>query len=155
MAPLHYLVIDEDGALHHRTAPVYTDALDEVGPEGWNRIQLTRTVAGFVNDVALVSSTYTRNVTGGLVLMAFGSPQIPYAGPIVFTGWDPTATRMGRTEVTTLTPLTSAMIIAAHALISEVLSDTTHAPNDLVTEVLNLGEMVSVGQAPTMTALIR
>jgi hypothetical protein len=84
-----YVHVDEDGNIEIRTAPTYNAALDEVGPEGWNRVRLDPGYAGFVNDCGhVLPDRYRRNVVGGVLLMAFGAHAMPYAGPVVFTGWD-------------------------------------------------------------------
>lgn len=103
---LRYLLIDEDGKVHDRTAATYYDAVSEVGPEGWNRVQLTRDLAAFVNDCGLIlPDKYRRNPVGGALLHALGGPPIPYAGPIVLAGWDQTRTYDDEPEVVSLTDL--------------------------------------------------
>jgi hypothetical protein len=90
---IRYVVIDQDGQLHERTAANYIDALAEVGPEGWNRVRLAAsggTLAGFANDCGhVLPDKYRRNVVGSCMLVSTGAHPYPYAGPIVFTGWDP------------------------------------------------------------------
>jgi hypothetical protein len=89
---IRYLVIDQDGQLHERTAANYIDALAEVGPEGWNHVRLASggCLAGFANDCGhVLPDRYRRNVVGSCLLVSTGAHPYPYAGPIVFTGWDP------------------------------------------------------------------
>ena len=115
---MDYLLIDQDSELHHRSADDYTTALDDCGPEGWNRIQLTRDLAAFVNDASLIMPKYHRNVTGGLVLMALGAHRMPYAGPIVLTGWDGAATHQDRAEVTGLTPMQVGLVHVVYDMVT-------------------------------------
>ena len=97
---MRYALIDEDGHLTLNTTSHYTKALDCVGPEGWNTIRLTATLAAFVNDCGLIlTDRYRRNPIGGTLLIALGAQTIPYAGPIVITGWDPHATSRDDVEV--------------------------------------------------------
>jgi hypothetical protein len=89
---IRYIVVDQDGKLHERTVADYRDALAEVGPEGWNHVWLFRggILTGFVNDCGHIApDRYRRNVVGGCLLVSTGAQYMPYAGPVVFTGWDP------------------------------------------------------------------
>jgi hypothetical protein len=99
---VRYLVCDTDGVLHDRNARSYDDALADVGPEGWDRIGLPMAqmvfgpgrvrLAAFANDCGhLMPEKYPRNMVGSCMLASVGaSTAYPYAGPIVFTGWDDT-----------------------------------------------------------------
>lgn len=62
-----------------------------VGPPGKAHVWLScdqgpREFAGWVNDVGLANGMQL-NAVGGLVLIALGAKAMPYAGPIVVTGW--------------------------------------------------------------------
>lgn len=147
---MKYLVIDQDGALHRREAADWTIALADVGPEGWNRVQLTRDLAAYVNDVGLVSDKYRRNVAAGLVLIAFGASRIPYAGPVVFVGWDDSATYRDEVEVTDLAPIQVAAVDAVYRTVVMFadLNASRVDSDEATVEVLELAKMISDGPVP-------
>lgn len=106
---IRYLLIDTDGvgSFGIQPDPGYTTSwLDGlVGPEGWNRVGLYPQwrMAGFVNDCGLLApEKYPRNVVGSVLLCTFGAGQQPYAGPVVITGWNPSATARGDLEIGSL-----------------------------------------------------
>lgn len=94
---MRYAIITTDGELAHHDGEPDWDTL--VGHEGKARVHLPGlTVAGWVNDVGLLRpDRYPRNDVGSCVLIALGAKIQPYAGPVVFTGWDPAA--RGMTEI--------------------------------------------------------
>lgn len=151
---MKYILIDQDGALHREEAAEALAVLEQVGPEGWNRVQLTRTLAAWVNNVSLMSDAYRRNVTGGLVLVALGAARIPYAGPIVITGWDQALTCTDEIEAIGLTPLQDATITAVHRLVEEAnggvyAGDVSEEwVSALLAEVQGLGDMIRSGEVP-------
>lgn len=107
---IRYLLIDTDGvgSFGVQPDPGYTTSwLDGlVGPEGWDRMPLWRRMTGFVNDCGhKLPDTYPRNMVGSVLLATFGAPLLPYAGPVVITGWDEQATARGDLEICTLTDL--------------------------------------------------
>lgn len=144
---LTYIAIDQDGELNERTAADYTTALAEVGPEGWNRVQLTRTMAAWVNDCGLILDKYRRNPVAGVLMMCLGAQQIPYAGPVVITGWDSSLTIMGEAEVIGLTPLQVDVIRLLHNF---VLTETDNG-SDVGAELTALAELVRAGRVPGWT----
>ncbi|WP_304452840.1 hypothetical protein [Nocardiopsis sp. YSL2] len=85
---MRYIVIAADGTLtaHDRDL----DLRSEVGPEGPARVRLATSVlaAGWTNDDGHAQG-YPRNTVGSCVLLALGAVGLPYAGPVVLTGWDP------------------------------------------------------------------
>ncbi|MHC3474632.1 hypothetical protein ACYF6T_38885 [Streptomyces sp. 7R007] len=96
---MRYAVITPAGELAHHDSQLHWDTV--IGPEGKARIHLPRlTVAGWANDVSLLyPKRYPRNVVGSCVLAALGANVQPYAGPIVFTGWNPDNTARGLLEI--------------------------------------------------------
>jgi len=85
-----YILIDNEGDLHVKDG-TYEQARAEVGQPGWDRVRLPSNPghpdwAGWVNDDGHRLGL-PRNITGGLVLTAMGAAIMPYAGPVVFTGW--------------------------------------------------------------------
>jgi hypothetical protein len=144
---LTYIVIDQDGDLAERTAAEYTEALAEVGPEGWNRVQLTRTMAAWVNDCGLILDKYRRNPIAGVLLMCLGAQEIPYAGPVVLTGWDARLTMMGEAEVIGLTPVQVDVIRLLHSFVRT----ETGTGSDVGAELVALAGLVRDGQVPGWT----
>jgi hypothetical protein len=99
---MRYAIITPDGELTHHDGELDWDAL--VGPEGKARVNLPGlAVAGWVNDCGLrFPEKYPRTVVGSCVLAALGAMVQPYAGPVVFTGWNPDNTRLGLIEICSL-----------------------------------------------------
>jgi hypothetical protein len=96
---MRYAIIADDGTLTHADGNLDWDAV--IGPEGKARISLPGlAVAGWANDVGLrYPEKYPRNIVGSCVLAALGANVQPYAGPIVFTGWNPGNTPLGLLEI--------------------------------------------------------
>ncbi|MFJ8153879.1 hypothetical protein [Streptomyces sp. NPDC094468] len=96
---MRYAVIAAEGDLSHHDDTIDWDTV--IGPEGKTRVNLPGlAVAGWVNDVGLLfPARYPRNVVGSCVLAMLGAPIRPYAGPIVFTGWNPANTPLGLLEI--------------------------------------------------------
>lgn len=127
---MRYLVCDTDGALHDRTAADYRRALDDVGPEGSDRISLPFAqmmfgpgqvhIAAFVNDCGhLMPEKYGRNVVASCLLASIGAgTAFWYAGPVVFTGWDAAT---GGVEVRGLTDEQVESIAGMHADVRRLL----------------------------------
>ncbi|MEI5520737.1 hypothetical protein WB388_08990 [Streptomyces brasiliscabiei] len=99
MTTMRYAVIAADGELTHHDGLL--DWHKVIGPEGKARVHLHGlAVAGWVNDCGLYDpKAYPRNITGSCVLAALGASIQPYAGPVVFTGWNPDNTRRGLIEI--------------------------------------------------------
>lgn len=153
-APVRYLVVAEDGTVHAATAPDWWAALEEVGPEGWNRVQLTQDLAAFVNDCGLILPKYVRNPVGGALLHALGAHPIPYAGPIVFTGWDGRRTYEGDdVEVVSLTDLQAGVLTWLVRMIRAVVGGTSSDTfeSSTVAAVLAAAEIVRHGDVPGIT----
>ncbi|MEV0616105.1 hypothetical protein AB0I81_22520 [Nonomuraea sp. NPDC050404] len=105
-----HVIIDLDGELHvaigdwkarfrpHAPGRVTIPTLGALGE--W---------AGWINDDSHPLGL-PRNPIGGLVLTGLGANVIPYAGPIVITGWNP----HGPTEVCDLTEAQIATIADCH-----------------------------------------
>jgi hypothetical protein len=152
-----YIKIDESGTLAEGDADNYTTALDEVGPEGWNLIQLAPNLAAWVNDCGLIlPEKYRRNPIGGLTIIALGASHIPYAGPIVLTGWDRSATARDEPEGVGLTPLQVAVICAVHAMLSGVVSDGGPMEGQWISDagreyVIRIAHTISYGGIPPIT----
>ncbi|WP_155054524.1 hypothetical protein [Streptomyces blattellae] len=99
---MRHAILTVDGELTHHDGRLDWDTL--VGPEGKSRVNLPGlAVAGWVNGVGLLyPKRYPRNITGSCVLAALGANVHPYAGPVVFTGWNPGNTPLGLLEIESL-----------------------------------------------------
>lgn len=149
---IRYLVIDEDGSLHDRTAADWWRALADCGPEGFNRVQLTRDLAAFVNDVGLILPKYRRNPIGGALLHLLGAAPIPYAGPIVLAGWDQTLTYEGESEVVSLTDLQVGKCTYLARMVAAIVNGSSHTfEPPTVAAVLAAAEIVRTGDIPGIT----
>lgn len=85
---MSYIVVDVDGQMHVRDTQPTLDAIRrEVGEPGFDQIRLRVPGRGFVNDVGHVQGL-PRNVVGSVLLLVCGAAELPYAGPVVVTGWD-------------------------------------------------------------------
>jgi hypothetical protein len=147
---MRYALIDEDGILHENATTDYTLALGHVGPEGWGTVHLGGGLAGFVNDCGLVlPDAYRRNPVGGLTLIMLGAQKIPYAGPIVITGWDPRATYRDESEVIGLTPLQTLLVRTIHGIVST--PDNADMGGDEYEQICDVKNMISGGAVPPVT----
>lgn len=126
---MRYAVIAADGELTHHEGELDWNAV--VGIEGRARVHLPRrlAVAGWVNDVGLrFPDRYPRNVVGSCVLASLGATIQPYAGPVVFTGWNPDNTLLGLVEVEPL-PRPVSALDTVHGAVLKALAGGT--PRDL------------------------
>jgi hypothetical protein len=151
MTALRYLVIEEDGSVHDRSAPDWWAALDDVGPEGWNRVQLTRDLAAFINDCGLILPKYGRNPVGGALLHCLGAQPIPYAGPIVLAGWDQLRTYEDESEVVSLTDLQVAAVGLLANWVASIVTGSTVVSGAGVDAVQAAAEIVRTGSVPGFT----
>lgn len=99
---MRYAVITPDGELTHHDGALDWRAV--LGPEGRARVNLPGlALSGWVNDCGLLDpKRYPRNIVASCVLIALGAAEQPYAGPVVFTGWNPDNTWRGLTEICSL-----------------------------------------------------
>ncbi|MFI6248974.1 hypothetical protein [Streptomyces sp. NPDC051016] len=99
---MRYAIISPTGDLTHHDDVIDWDAV--IGPEGKDRVHLPGlAVAGWVNDVGLrFPERYPRNIAGSCVLAMLGASIQPYAGAVVFTGWNPANTPLGLLEIESL-----------------------------------------------------
>jgi hypothetical protein len=149
-----YILIDHSGNLTEGYDDNWEDVLREVGPEGSNRIQLTPNLTAWVNDCGLIlPDRYRRNPVAGAMLMAFGAQEMPYAGDIVFTGWDARATLADRAEVVGLGDAQAAMLKLLHGWVARVLVGDDrlrmHGPGrEAVEQISGWGNLVLNGPVP-------
>ncbi|MET7477949.1 hypothetical protein ABZT17_26780 [Streptomyces sp. NPDC005648] len=149
---MRYAIIATDGDLTHHDGDLDWDRV--IGPEGRSRIYLPGlAAAGWANDVGLRSpDRYPRNVTGSCVLAAFGARIQPYAGPIVFTGWNPANTGVGLSEIESL-PRPVETLDVVHGDVIKALAGQT--PRDLspswAEQMREIAEHVRTVAAPGIT----
>jgi hypothetical protein len=163
---MKYLVIDDDGQIRGRTAPRYDVALREVGPEGSDRVGFPAAaalvgpenlrLAAYVNDSGLLfPDRYSRNLVGSCVLATFGANVQPYAGPVLFVGWDALS---GEVEIESLSAEQIDSIREVHTDVRIVLGldDGTLSRNATPrwqAAMAVVAEVVRTGPAPRITVL--
>ncbi|MGW4889645.1 hypothetical protein [Streptomyces murinus] len=149
---MRYALITPDGDLtHHDDRPDW-DTL--VGPEGKVRVGLRDVaVAGWVNDMGLLRpDRYPRNAVASCVLASLGAPIQPYAGPVVFTGWNPANTPLGLIEIESL-PQPITFLDTMHGDVLKALAGQT--PRDFspswAESMREVAEHVRTAPTPTIT----
>ena len=149
---MRYLLINPQGQMYERDCVTYTEALDQVGPEGWAQVRLAPNLTAYINDCALIlPEKYQPNMLGGLLLMLLGAAHQPYPGTIVITGWDPGATIRDEIEVIDLTLLQVAVIGGIYAWATAMLAfPDKKRPRDILTyqELVDLVEIAHPGTVP-------
>lgn len=153
---MNYATITPDGEFARHTGDI--DWRAAVGPEGQVRVSLhsALAVAAWVNDCGLrFPDRYPRNITGSCVLAALGASHQPYAGTIVFTGWDATNMLRGLSEIVPLLPARADAVETLTADVRRALAGDP--PRDLSP---SWGEQIReiaehVRSAPTPTLKIR
>lgn len=94
---MRYILIGNDGEFQVKDAD-WQHIRAEVGPPGPAPVNITPVwswgldmdMRGWVNDTGHAQpDTCPRNIIGTLVLTGLGAALMPYAGPIVITGWAP------------------------------------------------------------------
>lgn len=110
-----YLVVDVDGTLtHHPTTPT-SELIREAVGGWWAMVRLPDGLMGWVNDDGHLTGM-ERNVVGSVLLMALGASHLPYAGPVVITGWHPD------TEITALASVAELYARSVHHQIESALA---------------------------------
>ena len=147
---MSFIVIDNNGALHVRdTAPTSAAITREVGEPGWDMVRTAGRTCGFVNDSGHLVGM-PRNLVGSCLLASIGAHPMPYAGPVVITGWDP------HDELVPLEPEQVAGQQRIHADIRIVLGLDQGTPSGLAAERWQraMGKVAElVRDAPTPTVI--
>lgn len=154
---MSYLVVDTDGHLHHRNQVPNSAAVNrEVGEPGWAMVytggpyrRVSRAM-GWVNDCGHLDGL-PRNVVGSCLLAAVGASVMPYAGPVVVTGWHPDR------EIVALTGEQRAAMELMHSDIRRLLGldggeVSDQAPARWRQAMVRVAEIVVT--APTPTAVV-
>ncbi|MGW0993473.1 hypothetical protein ACWD5V_09215 [Streptomyces sp. NPDC002523] len=149
---MRYAVIAADGELtHHDDEPDWGLLL---GPEVKARVQLPGlAVTGWANDIGLLyPDRYPRNIVGSCVLAALGASIQPYAGAVVFTGWNPDNTPLGLLEICSL-PKPVTALDTVHGDVLKALAGQT--PRDFspswAESMREIADHVRTGPTPSLT----
>ena len=111
-----YLVVDVDGTLtHHPAIPTTTLIREALGGNYRAMVHLSSALMGWVDDDGHLKRL-PRNEVGSVLLMALGAGQMPYAGPVVITGWHPD------TEITELDATYEQVVRALHKRVCAALA---------------------------------
>ncbi|WP_431976142.1 hypothetical protein [Micromonospora haikouensis] len=140
-----WLVVGVDGTLtHHTTTPTSSMVREAVG-DGTDRVGLPLGLAGWVDGDGH-PKRLSINVVGSVLLMALGAGHMPYAGPVVITGWDPDR------EVV---PLPSGADIYVRAVHHRVQAALAGAVDDdgFADAVRETAEELRRAQRPTLTVV--
>lgn len=123
---MRYAVIATDGELTHHDGHLDWDTV--IGPEGKSRVSMRPdlTIAAYVNDCGhFFPERYPRNIVGSCVLAALGARPAPYAGPIVFVGWNASNTPRGLIEIEPLVKARADGLADIHVDVRRALSGDT------------------------------
>ncbi|MFF4548647.1 hypothetical protein ACFY1J_31180 [Streptomyces sp. NPDC001406] len=147
---MKWALITPDGELTHHDGEPDWNAV--IGPEGRARVRLPDlAVAGWVNDVGhVLTEKYPRNITGSCVLIALGALRQPYAGPVVFTGWEPRHTALGLPEIVSLPQ--PGFLTAFHREVTAALEGrhTAHPPR-WAAAIREIADFVHTAPTPGIT----
>jgi hypothetical protein len=152
---MRYATISPDGELTHREGDLDWPAL--VGPEGKARVRLPGlAVAGWVNDDGLrFPERYPRNIAGSCVLAVLGANIQPYAGTVVFTGWNPDNTLRGLIEIEPL-PQPVSTLDAIHGAVLKAINGQN--PRDFspswAEQVREIAEHARTAPTPGLTVRV-
>ncbi|MBM0275133.1 DUF3846 domain-containing protein [Micromonospora tarensis] len=81
-----YLRVDVDGTLTAFEAEPTSALIREAIGDWWDMVHLPNALMGWVDGDGHPKGL-PRNVVGSILLMALGAAQMPYAGPVVISGW--------------------------------------------------------------------
>lgn len=150
---MKYAVITAEGELSHREGEINWDAV--IGAEGKARVRLRPDimVCGWVNDVGLrIPERFPRNAVATCVMASLGANVQPYAGAVVFTGWDPRNTRKGLVEICSL-PEPVDVLDTIHGDVLKALAGQT--PRELspswAESMREIAEHARTAPSPTLT----
>lgn len=110
-----YLRINVDGTLTEYTAEPTSALIREAIGDWWDMVHLPNGLMGWVDGDGHVKGL-PRNVVGSILLMALGAAQMPYAGPVVISGWHPVR------EIDPLAVAGEQVVRAVHARVRAALA---------------------------------
>jgi hypothetical protein len=142
-----HILIDNDGELHVTIG----DWKAAVRPHAPGRVAIPTLGAlgewaGWVNDDSHPLGL-PRNLVGGLVLTGLGAAVMPYAGPVIITGW---TTHGTPTEVCDLTEAQIATILDCH---TDARAALAGEPGQLYDNARQVAEQMRTAPTPTITLL--
>jgi len=127
-----------------------------VGPEGRARVSLmpSLAVAAYVNDCGhAFPDRYPRNIVGSALLAALGAVPRPYAGTIVFVGWNAANTARGLLEIVPLQASLADAVADVHADVRRALAGDP--PRDMSPswgeQMREIAEHARTAPTPTLT----
>ncbi|MFJ4365128.1 hypothetical protein ACIP4S_13350 [Streptomyces chartreusis] len=151
---MRYAIIGTDGELTTHEGEPDWDTL--VGPEGKVRVGLmpSLALAAYVNDCGhAFPDRYPRNVVGSCVLAALGAAPEPYAGAVVFVGWNAANTLRGQIEIVPLRPHLADSVADIHAEVRRALAGDL--PRELspswAVQIREIAEYVATAETPGLT----
>ncbi|MFE2469787.1 hypothetical protein [Streptomyces mirabilis] len=151
---MSYALLATDGELSRHDGKV--DWQTALGPEGRVRVSLLPNLAfaAYVNDCGLrYPDRYPRNEVGSCLLVALGANPQPYAGSIVFVGWNAANTARGLIEIEPLFPAIADMVDEIHGDVRRALAGDQ--PRDLSPswgeQMREVAEHVRTAPTPTLT----
>ncbi|MET7949252.1 hypothetical protein [Micromonospora sp. NPDC005324] len=110
-----YLRVNVDGTLTEYTAEPTSDLIRQAIGDWWDMVHLPNGLMGWVDGDGHPKGL-PRNVVGSILLMALGAAQMPYAGPVVISGWHPTR------EITGLEVTREQVVRAVYARVCGALA---------------------------------
>ncbi|WP_262059735.1 hypothetical protein [Streptomyces sp. STR69] len=151
---MSHLLLTADGELSRRDGDVDWPAA--VGPEGHARVSLmpSLALAAYVNDCGhAFPDRYPRNIVGSCLLAALGAAQHPYAGTIVFVGWNAANTARGLIEIVPLQDALADAVTDVHSDVRRALAGD--APRELSPswgeQMREIAEHARTAPAPALT----
>lgn len=151
---MSYALLATDGELSRHEGEVDWEAA--LGPEGRVRVSLlpNLAVAAYVNDCGLrYPDRYPRNEIGSCLLVALGASPQPYAGSIVFVGWNAVNTARGLIEIEPLRPQLVDMVEEIHGDVRRALAGDV--PRELSPswgeQMREIAELARTAPMPTLT----
>ncbi|MCX5066945.1 hypothetical protein OOJ91_13920 [Micromonospora lupini] len=110
-----YLRVGVDGTLTSYSVEPVSALIREAIGDSADMVRMPNGLMGWVDGEGHVKGLQ-RNVVGSIVLMALGAAQMPYAGPVVITGWDPVR------EIVALAVAGEHVVRAVHARVCAALA---------------------------------
>ena len=142
-----HVIIDNDGEFHVAIG----DWRAEFKPHAPGRVTVPTLGAlgqwaGWVNDDSHPLGL-PRNLVGGLVLTGLGAGVMPYAGPVIITGWDPHGIPI---EVCDLTDAQITTILDCH---TDARAAMAGEPGPLYERGREVAELMRTAPTPTVQVL--
>ncbi|SCL32173.1 protein of unknown function [Micromonospora nigra] len=141
-----YVVVDVDGTLTHHPATPTSDLIREAVGNWWAMVHLPSGLMGWVDDDGHIKAL-DYNVVGSVLLMALGAGHMPYAGPVVITGWHPAV------EIVELDADREHVVKAVHARVCAALACSAGG-DEFADAVRETAALVRSAPRPTITVAV-